>query len=340
MNTPYGNQAASTRFYSFISGRKRSGPLAFLAQFFVAWLFLAASVHGQAPGVLIEPDKDLDERGTLVRVVENAIKSGQELRDMAWVANALENPAPRPVIKPALQTRPLTPPELETAGRKAILRLGWYYRCNTCDNWHLTLAGAAYAVSDSGVIAVCWHQLDAARKANYREAYLVVFDHENRLLQVAAVQAADKGMDVALVRVAGEDLKPLALNDQTRPGDAVFLFSAPFGHPGYFSAGQINRFYWTGSAPGNPDTLEGVRSLAINVSTDWAPGSSGAALLDQCGNAIGHVKTISPLKKPSPQHDKAAAPEDVMITLHQAAPARAVRLLLDESHKRAGTAGP
>jgi hypothetical protein len=30
----------------------------------------------------------------------------------------------------------------------------------------------------------------------------------------------------------------------------------------------------------------------MNVSTDWAPGSSGAAVLDGCGNAIGHVTEI------------------------------------------------
>jgi hypothetical protein len=30
----------------------------------------------------------------------------------------------------------------------------------------------------------------------------------------------------------------------------------------------------------------------LQVSADWAPGSSGSAVLDQCGNAIGHVSEV------------------------------------------------
>ena len=52
-------------------------------------------------------------------------------------------------------------------------------------------------------------------------------------------------------------------------------------------------------ATGNAKIAEELKAssqkdhLRVNVSTDWAPGSSGSAVLDQCGNVIGHVSTIS-----------------------------------------------
>jgi len=86
----------------------------------------------------------------------------------------------------------------------------------------------------------------------------------------------------------------------------------------------------------------------VHVSTEWAPGSSGAAVLDLCGNAIGHVANISPLTekghfipakppetkpgeelaKIDPQISKPATADRfqgaVLITMHIAIPARGV----------------
>jgi hypothetical protein len=77
----------------------------------------------------------------------------------------------------------------------------------------------------------------------------------------------------------------------------VFCLSDPLDERGYFSEGIVNRFYWKRAPKGDLESLDALKNLRVNVSTDWAPGSSGAAVLDQCGNAIGHVSTISPLSE-------------------------------------------
>jgi hypothetical protein len=63
------------------------------------------------------------------------------------------------------------------------------------------------------------------------------------------------------------------------------------------------------------------------VATDWAPGSSGSAVLDECGNAIGHVSTIATFsdqetietdeKKEKPT-DRRALAFSTMIVFHEA----------------------
>ena len=85
---------------------------------------------------------------------------------------------------------------------------------------------------------------------------------------------------------AEKPLEPLPLNPSVRPGDEAWCYSDPFGRSNYFSKGIVNRFF-------QRSATTGAGSVRMNVSTDWAPGSSGSAVLDSCGNAIGHVSEIS-----------------------------------------------
>jgi hypothetical protein len=118
------------------------------------------------------------------------------------------------------------------------------------------------------------------------------------------------------------------------------------GAVGYFSSGLLNRFFWfDGKRSTNAASIEGARNLRIHVSADWAPGSSGAALIDVCGNAIGHVSAIDPLSddpiqpeekvvKPDKKSTKAPPPpplsdNSVLITLHEAVSARGVKMLAE-----------
>jgi hypothetical protein len=81
--------------------------------------------------------------------------------------------------------------------------------------------------------------------------------------------------------------------------------------------------------------LESLLTLRVNVSTDWAPGSSGAAVVDECGNVIGHVATIAPLAEGGNNRNNAKKPNDrfdgaTLITLHEAIPAAAIKALVDQ----------
>ena len=61
------------------------------------------------------------------------------------------------------------------------------------------------------------------------------------------------------------------------------------------------------------------------VSSRWAPGSSGSAVLDAFGNAIGHVATISTMDNGGSRKDNEKG--NILITLHSATPARAMMAL-------------
>ncbi len=300
-------------------------------------MFLLMTVCGlplcaQGLGVPIERDETYKLDSTILSRAKVLRDSGRlKLTDRA-VREQLKVPVPGAVDFPAAKQQLLSGREIAKAAREAHVRVGWYYRCLRCDSWHLDLAGG-YAVAKDAV-ATCYHCVEP--NDEMREGFLIAVDHTGEVLPVTAVLAKSHGLDGAILRVEGGNLAPLPMSDDVFPGDPVYCFSTPLGQSGYFSEGIVNRFYWEGRQGKDGESGQ-WRTLRINVSTDWAPGSSGAAVLDRAGNAIGHVQTIDPLseEQPAPQKSgkKGAKPEDrfngaTLITLHAATPARGMLELI------------
>ncbi|HEY2574078.1 MAG TPA: serine protease, partial [Verrucomicrobiaceae bacterium] len=253
------------------------------------------------------------------------------------VAAAMRPPQAVSIQLPQPNTKRLEPREIAARARKALVRVGWFYLCPRCDQLHVNLSGG-YAITADGVVATCWHVV-APEKQDMINGHIIASDADGNLMPVSAVLGFDRELDTAIVRVSpGRKLTPLPLNDQSRAGDAAFVLSDPLEYAGYFSGGIINRYYWReGVAQRDADSLAAARSLRMNVSTDWAPGSSGAAVLDGCGNVIGHVAVINALSEDKPsrqggnQEGKVGVSraKETMIVLHEAITARGVKLLLE-----------
>lgn len=319
-----------------------------------AILFLSAAVgaRGQAPGVRIEANDHPEYSKAVLDRADAMLLAGGQPLDADEARKLLAEPEPSKFDLPPARRVPLAPGEIARLAREAQVRIGWYFHCGSCDYWHLSLTGG-YAVSADGVVATCHHSIDPDGIEDMDEGYLVAVDGQDRVRPVVSILAADAGTDVALVRVEDLERNPLPLNVDVAPGDAAHVLSDPLGNSGYFSTGIVNRFYWRApdraapSAPrgGRPwpegrqdlHTVEGIRHLQMNVSTDWAPGSSGGAVLDECGNAIGHVSTISPLRESEPGDESDRFDGAVLITLHNATPARAVKILSDACRAAAET---
>ena len=75
----------------------------------------------------------------------------------------------------------------------------------------------------------------------------------------------------------------------------------------------------------------------LETSTDWAPGSSGAAILDAFGNAVGHVSEIESIQEDQPEmlgkkqrQERLVLPGTVII-FHDAISAKQVKALVEPS---------
>jgi hypothetical protein len=170
-----------------------------------------------------------------------------------------------------------------------------------------------YAIA-TDVVATANHVL--GKPANLKEGWLIVADERNKIYSTKAVLCADASADTALLRVSGDGLKPLPISSDVELGEHAYCFSEPLKHRGYFSAGIVNRFY-------SEDPKESPSSERLNVSTDWAQGSSGSAISDDCGNVIGHVARIQTFNSMKDAKTGAQSPGTTLV-LHEAIPAKVI----------------
>ena len=294
-----------------------------------AGLFLLAGLANRAPaqgaGVPVYSQSAAEEN-TLRAAAERLRVSGKQVGD-AVLASQLNRKSCELNLPPAHTTR-LSGRELWAAARAAHLRVGWYFLCTRCNHRHLELA-AGYALTEDGAVATCYHVV--APPETLREGFLVVADECGNIMPVTEILAANKSLDVCILRVAAGKLKPLPLQADVFPGDRCVCFSDPLGERGYFSDGIVSRFL-------TPRTeRKGTNAPLItrlDVTTDWAPGSSGAAVLDDCGNAIGHVTSIATLSDGASGKGKGGGKDPTLITIHEAVSAKDVLALIRQPAKR------
>lgn len=280
-----------------------------------ATLILSGHTFAQAPDVPIVRDRG-EQFDTLVRKA-NELREQGKLITVETVRQQMRRTQCK-LSLPTASTNRLTDRELWRRAQAAHVRVGWHYQCRRCDDWHQNLAGGYFITSD-GAVATCHHVIDPGE--DYKEGYLVAAREDGTLLPVVEVLAANELADTAIIRVKlDQPAQALPLNSVVYPGDAAWCYSDPLGRSSYFSKGMVNRFFEL--------RRRGKATARMDVSTDWAPGSSGAAVMDECGNAIGHVSEISTPggRRRTGTNDTATA-RSPMITFHYAARAADVQAL-------------
>jgi thiol-disulfide isomerase/thioredoxin len=199
----------------------------------------------------------------------------------------------------------------------AHVRCGWLFHCSRCRRWHLNLAGGFAIAPDAFVTA--YHVVEDPSTSDLDKAYLIAVIGDEKIVPVTSVVAADRDMDAVVLRVGASDLKPLALHDDVLVGDSVYCLSDPQGIRSYFSTGLVNRDF--NLRDGSDPSFH-----RLHVSSQWAKGSSGSAVLDESGNAVGHVVRMRSLFQKS---DRKSAPSATVLNLHEAVPAGSLRSLLN-----------
>jgi hypothetical protein len=247
-------------------------------------------------------------------VIRNARKLHEKgkLPAVETLQGWLQHPTPESIVLQTASTAPLPPREIAKRASAAYVRVGWVFQCNKCSRWHANLSGG-YAIAPNA-IATARHVLNPPENIKPGSGFLIAVSMAEEVLVPSGILGADQASDAAILKVEAHDLQPLPLNADIEVGDTVFCLSEPFGQSPYFSSGIVNRF----------------ADQSINVSTDWAPGSSGSAVLDAHGNAIGHVGKITSLAD-TKNKDK----QDHYMCVHWAIPAKKVlQLAKPESGKK------
>lgn len=272
------------------------------------------------------PSKEPEPESPLVAKAREMTSQGK-LPNAAAFLDTLKSPRPGSISLLPASTETLTGRQIAARAQAAHLRAGWMYQCTKCSRWHTTLAGG-YAIATDAV-ATAYHVMDAPDNMKEGHGYPIIVRGEDEILPALTVVAADADQDVVILRTGANDLKPVPLSEDVQVGDSVFCLSDPRGVRDYFSTGTVNRTFTLGTS------ASGFKGQRLHVSTDWAQGSSGSAVLDMHGNAVGHVSRIKAIPGAKPTSEGSAP---TAMNLHEAVPASSVvRLVKGMAKAGAGT---
>ena len=180
------------------------------------------------------------------------------------------------------------PEEVCDRASRATLVIAGLYKCDKCSHTHAGCA-TGFVLTAGGVAVTNFHVMNAAKNMT-----VVAMTHDGRLLPVKEVLAADQAHDVALIRLdlGGGDggdakaaLEPLPLGRQARPGADVYVVSHPDNRFFSFTRGTVSRYYHAGPQRGDATMMQ--------ITADFARGSSGGPVLDSRGRAVGMVASTS-----------------------------------------------
>ena len=209
----------------------------------------------------------------------------------------------------------LNPPDLCDRLRQSTLAVGTIYKCPDCGGWHFS-SSSGFVIGEEGIVCTCCHVI-LEEDEEIKEAYVVAADASGRVFPVQAVVAADMDADTCFLSIHATGLKALPLRTGVRAGEPVYCLSHPGGYFFMFTQGMVARL----NQRTNAETKEHSRSktsisrpiLLLNITAEFAPGSSGAPIVDPSGNVVGQVASIADAGEASSDEENQPASPSVPI---------------------------
>ncbi|MCP4375854.1 MAG: trypsin-like peptidase domain-containing protein [bacterium] len=202
----------------------------------------------------------------------------------ATQANALSKQLSRTKCNLSLSTRrtkPMSRREIYRRNLDGVLIISGLFKCKKCTKWH-TSAASGFALTASGAIATNYHIFDNKTKQAF-----VATTRDGKTYPVKEVLAANAADDIAILQLdmGKAKLKPLPLAPNTPIGTDVTVISHPTSQFFTLSEGVVSNYRKRRSKRGMSDMM--------SITADFAKGSSGGPVFDDCGNVCGMVASTS-----------------------------------------------
>ena len=165
--------------------------------------------------------------------------------------------------------------------KTGVLMIGKMYKCGHCPEDHISTA-SAFIISEDGICATNYHvfkSYDPSKPNDYITFF--VMDAEKNMYPVIEVLAASKHDDLAIFKIntKGKRMPALSMGQEQGVGEPINLISHPDHRFYTYTQGHIDRKY----------IKPGSTKIRQSISAEFAKGSSGAPIMDQCGNVVGVV---------------------------------------------------
>ena len=284
--------------------------------FVLGLLVFATGALGQSSRFVVDDDAYGDK---VTAAASKLLAAGKLLSQQSLRAEVKTKGFAAKLAPPAQHK--LAPPDLYEKLRQSIFAVGLFYKCPDCGQWHFN-SSTGFAVGEGGILCTCCHVV-FEEEETIKESYVIAADADGQVFAVKAVLAADTDSDTCFLRIDARGLKPLPFRFGARTGERVYCLSHPGGYYFMFTEGMIarlNRRPNDALDNNNNSTDQRTRPvLFLNVTAEFAPGSSGAAIVDEAGNVVGQVASIVDAGEAEPGDDQAVASPSVAIRFCTAA---------------------
>jgi S1-C subfamily serine protease len=200
--------------------------------------------------------------------------------------------------------------DLVRRNRRSVVVLGSLTRCKKCAHQHLSIA-TGFIMSTSGACVTSYHVID---QPNADTAVAMTID--GTMHRVSRVLAASAEDDLAIVQLDGANWRPLRLGRDAPAGTAVHVISHPDGQLFTVTEGIASRH--------RAVRRNGRRVTVMEITADFARGSSGAPVLDRRGTVVGVVSNTRSIYASKHEDDK----EKLQMVLKRVAPVSALYKLV------------
>lgn len=181
---------------------------------------------------------------------------------------------------PAPSNQSLTPAEIYRHYKSAVVVMAGLSKAGN------VRVACGVIIAAAGIVVTNYHVLvDDTPATDLIGAMLA----DGRVVPVLEVLAADRASDVAIVRIAAEQLSPAALSPGEPVGAEVTIISHPDQRFYFLTTGYICRYARSVHA--------GDERAYVEVSAEFMPGSSGGPALAANGAVAGIVSTITQTTK-------------------------------------------
>lgn len=259
-----------------------------------------AICHGQQAKIETPPndlplsidDSIYIDDSRLLRLLQDKLEKAIEAKDLTD-AKLLREQLKRTHTNVPLETRvgtgPLmTPRQIYQERLGSVLIMGHLFKCDKCDKWHLNTAGAV-VLTNEGIAATNHHVIE-----NNKAAGFGALTRNGDFYPVLEVLAANDDDDIALVRLKGDNFTAAPLGD-VHPGDPIAVISHPDKHFYSLTTGIASRF---------ARSRNRARRPVLEISANYARGSSGAPVFGPTGSVVGLVSRTRSI-----YHDKQKGPD-------------------------------
>lgn len=202
---------------------------------------------------------------------------------------------------------------------KSVFIIWKYYKKTESNIEGISVHATAFAISADGVMVTNHHVIsnviDRSSHFYAMDSTLFLTDADGNVFGIDSILTYNENADIALFTVKNihhVPVIPLPLGKEPSAGTPAYILSHPEGFPYYFSSGIVARTSLYNEF--------GSYTERLNVTADYAKGSSGAPVADEYGTLIGVVSSTHSIY--------AQNMDNLQMVVKQVVPIRSLRAFL------------